>query len=267
MALLSVKDLSVEFKTDRGPFRAVDGVSWDVEPGEVLCIVGESGSGKSVTAFSVIGLLDAAGTVAGGSAVFEGVDLLKADKNALRNVRGRQISMIFQDPMNSLNPVIRIGKQMREVYETHGEARGKEAEAKAVEMLGKVGIPSPERVIRSYPFELSGGMQQRVCIAMALSLGPKLLIADEPTTALDVTVQAQIVDLMLKIREESGTAIVIITHDLGLVAETADRVVVMEKGRVVETAGVVELFAAPRDDYTKRLLAAVPGSPTAGEYA
>jgi peptide/nickel transport system ATP-binding protein len=255
--LLEVRDLSVRFDTDDGAVHAVDGMSLELAAGEVLGIVGESGCGKSVTALSILGLLPKTATVTG-SVRFEGVELLGASGAQLRKIRGRQISFVFQEPMTSLNPVLRIGHQIQEVVREHMSLSRSAAKARVVELLDLVHIPDPGRRIEEYPHQLSGGMRQRVMIAMALACDPKILIADEPTTALDVTIQAGILDLLRELRARLGTAIVLITHNLGVVADLADRVVVMYAGRKAEEAAVGELFAHPQHPYTIGLLGAVP---------
>ena len=256
--LLSVKNLSTEFPVKKGIVRAVEDVSFDVDAGEILAIVGESGSGKSVTSLSVMGLLAEPGHVAGGSMEFEGKDLVRLPEREYRALRGNDMAMIFQEPMTSLNPVYRVGKQIVEAIRTHENVSKKEARERAIDMLRKVGIPSPEKRIDDYPHQMSGGMRQRVMIAMALSCNPKLLIADEPTTALDVTIQAQILDLLRRLRDDTGMAVLLITHDLGVVSETADRVVVMYCGQVVEEAEVRTLFDHPMHPYTLGLLKSIP---------
>ncbi|OUO90898.1 peptide ABC transporter ATP-binding protein [Gordonibacter sp. An230] len=256
--LLSVKNLSTEFPVKKGIVRAVEDVSFDVDQGEILAIVGESGSGKSVTSLSVMGLLADPGRVAGGSMEFEGKDLVSLPEREYRELRGNDMAMIFQEPMTSLNPVYRVGKQIVEAIRTHEKISKKEARERAIDMLRKVGIPSPEKRIDDYPHQMSGGMRQRVMIAMALACNPKLLIADEPTTALDVTIQAQILDLLRRLRDETGMAVLLITHDLGVVSETADRVVVMYCGQVVEEAEVRALFDHPMHPYTLGLLKSIP---------
>ena len=255
--LLEVRDLSVRFDTDDGAVHAVDRMSLTLEPRQVLGIVGESGCGKSVTALSILGLLPKTATVTG-SVNFDGTELLGASKSQLRKVRGRQISFVFQEPMTSLNPVFRIGRQVDEVIQEHMSVSKREARARALGLLDLVHIPDPARRLDEYPHQLSGGMRQRVMIAMALACDPKILIADEPTTALDVTIQAGILDLLREVRERLGTAIVLITHNLGVVADLADRVVVMYAGRKAEEAPVHELFAHPQHPYTIGLLGAVP---------
>ncbi len=256
-ALLDVRDLSVRFDTDEGSVHAVDRMSLTLEPREVLGIVGESGCGKSVTALSILGLLPKTASVSG-SVLLEGNELLGAAGSRLRKVRGRQISFVFQEPMTSLNPVFRIGRQIEEVVKEHMNVSKREARARVVELLDLVHIPDPSRRVEEYPHQLSGGMRQRVMIAMALACDPKILIADEPTTALDVTIQAGILDLLREVRERLGTAIILITHNLGVVADLADRVVVMYAGRKAEEAPVRDLFAHPQHPYTIGLLGAVP---------
>jgi peptide/nickel transport system ATP-binding protein len=255
--LLEIRDLSVRFDTDERTVHAVDGMSLDLAAGEVLGIVGESGCGKSVTALSILGLLPKTATVTG-SVRFEGAELLGAPGSQLRKIRGRQISFVFQEPMTSLNPVLRIGHQVEEVLREHLSLSRSAAKERVVELLDLVHIPDPSRRIDEYPHQLSGGMRQRVVIAMALACDPKILIADEPTTALDVTIQAGILDLLRELRARLGTAIVLITHNLGVVADLADRVVVMYAGRKAEEAAVGELFAHPQHPYTIGLLGAVP---------
>jgi peptide/nickel transport system ATP-binding protein len=258
-ALLQVRDLSVGFTTDEGLMRAVDGISFEVPRGKTVGLVGESGCGKSVTSFSISRLLpQPSGQILGGSIRFDGKNLVDLPLPEMAKLRGNEISMIFQEPMAALNPVQTIGRQMGEIYKLHRVCSAVEATRRSVEMLQKVGIPSPEIRLGEHPHQLSGGMRQRVMIAMALALKPRLLIADEPTTALDVTVQAQILDLMRELQAEMGMGILLITHDLGVIAETCDEVVVMYAGRVVERAPVGELFAAPRHAYTKGLLRSIP---------
>ena len=264
MALLEIRDLHTTFRTDEGPVHAVDGVSLSVEAGRVLGVVGESGCGKSATATSVMGLLPRTASMTG-SIRLDGRELVGAPERELRGIRGAEIAMIFQDPMASLNPVMRIGWQLEEAARLHGRVPRGELRTRAVEALTTVGIPSPEERLRAYPHELSGGMRQRVMIAMALINRPRVLIADEPTTALDVTTQAQILELMRDLRREVDAAIVLITHDLGVVAEMCDEVAVMYGGRVVERAPVDELFARPQHPYTWGLLASLPGRNLAGE--
>jgi peptide/nickel transport system ATP-binding protein len=254
---VDIRDLDVTFATDGGDVHAVRGVSLDVRPGEVLAIVGESGSGKTVTARSILGLLPET-ALTQGAVVLDGTDVIGLDREAMRRVRGTKAAMIFQEPSTALNPVFTVGWQLAEGLRAHGKYSKKQARARAIEMLGRVGIPDPERRVDDYPHQFSGGQKQRIVIATALALDPTVIIADEPTTALDVTVQAEILDLLRRLRDEDGTAIVLITHNMGVVADLADRVAVMLNGEVVETAPALELFAAPQNDYTKRLLAAVP---------
>ncbi|MNM16327.1 Oligopeptide transport ATP-binding protein OppD [compost metagenome] len=257
--LLEVSGLVTEFKTSGGVIRAVDGVNLRVQKGETLGIVGESGCGKSITSLSIMQLLPKRiGRIAAGTVSFEGRDLLKAGSREMRGIRGNRIAMIFQEPMTSLNPVFKIGKQISEAARHHLKIGKREAWQRSVDMLTKVGIPRPEKVAGQYPHQLSGGMRQRVMIAMAMICHPRLLIADEPTTALDVTIQAQILELMTELQEKEGTAILMITHDLGVVAEMCDRVVIMYAGQIVEEADVATLFASPKHPYTQGLLASLP---------
>jgi peptide/nickel transport system ATP-binding protein len=258
MALLEVDNLQTHFRTPDGVNRAVDGISFAVEAGETVAIVGESGCGKSVTANSILRLVPQPPGKIGGAIRFQGRDLLKLSERAMREVRGNDISMIFQEPMTSLNPVLTIGRQIAEPLRLHQGLSRESVEQRVVEMLGLVGIAEPRRRAREYPHQLSGGMRQRVMIAIALACRPKLLIADEPTTALDVTIQAQILSLMTDLKQRVGAAIILITHDLGVVAEIAERVMVMYAGRKVEEAPVAELFRSPRHPYTRGLLSAVP---------
>jgi oligopeptide/dipeptide ABC transporter ATP-binding protein len=256
---LRVRDLVVEFATDEGTVRAVNGVSFDIETGETLGLVGESGCGKTVTGLALLGLIPSPpGRIAGGSIQLEGRELTTLNESELRKVRGSEISMIFQEPMTALNPVFRIGNQMVDVLQRHQGLTRRQARRAAIEMLAKVGISDPDKRIDEYPHKLSGGMRQRVMIAMALSCGPKLLVADEPTTALDVTTQAQVIEQIVKLQSEFGMAMVLITHDLGVVAETCSRAIVMYCGGVVENAPVEELFAHPRHPYTGGLIASIP---------
>jgi oligopeptide/dipeptide ABC transporter ATP-binding protein len=255
---LSVEDLRVEFWTQRGTVHAVNGVSFDIAPGETLGIVGESGCGKSVTSLAILGILPRAGRVTAGRAVFEGTDLIGRPDRELRAIRGRDIAMIFQDPMTSLNPVLTVGRQIRESIETHFDLDRKQAEQRVVELLEQVGIPEAKRRARDYPHQFSGGMRQRAMIAMALACEPKLLIADEPTTALDVTIQAQILDLLRALVAERDTALIMITHDLGVVAGMCERVHVMYGGMVMETGSAEDVFRSPRHPYTLGLLQSVP---------
>ncbi|KOP67309.1 peptide ABC transporter ATP-binding protein [Bacillus sp. FJAT-18019] len=256
--LLEVDQIQVAFQTDQGELISVDEVSFELCSGETLGIVGESGCGKSVTSLSIMGLLGTHGSVRRGEIRFNGTALTDCTDNQLRNLRGSEISMIFQEPMTSLNPVIPIGEQIAETVRLHQKKSRKEAKAIAVDMLRKVGIPRPEAIMKEYPHALSGGMRQRVMIAIALVCRPKLLIADEPTTALDVTIQAQMLELMKQLQQESGAAIMLVTHDLGVVAEMADQVIVMYAGQVVEQADVFTLFRAPRHPYTQGLMKSIP---------
>jgi oligopeptide/dipeptide ABC transporter ATP-binding protein len=256
--LLQVKELRTYFYTDDGVVKAVDGVSFDVGRGEVLGLVGESGCGKSVTSFSIMRLVGNPGKILSGEINFNGLSLLDIPEHEMEKVRGNKISMIFQQPHSSLNPVIKIGDLLAEVFEIHQHMNKKEAWENSIELMHLVGIPDVEKKAHSYPHELSGGQAQRVMIAMALALNPKLLIADEPTTALDVTIQAQILDLMRALREERGTAIILITHDLGIIAEMADRVAVMYAGQIVEQAEINALFRQPLHPYTQGLIASIP---------
>jgi oligopeptide/dipeptide ABC transporter ATP-binding protein len=257
-ALLNVEDLKVEFWTSRGNIYAVNGISFDIAPGETLGIVGESGCGKSVTSLAILGILARAGRVTSGTAMFEGRDLLKLSDEDLRGVRGREIAMIFQDPMTSLNPVLTIGRQIREVLETHFGMDRAAADKRAADLLDRVGIPNAPDRLRDYPHQFSGGMRQRAMIAMALACQPKVLIADEPTTALDVTIQAQILDLLRELVAEQDTALILITHDLGVVAGMCERVNVMYAGLFMETGTADQVFAQPRHPYTLGLLQSIP---------
>ena len=259
MNLLSVRDLRVEFDGGAGPVFAVDGVSFDVGRREVLGIVGESGSGKSVTALSLLRLLpEPPARIAGGVALFEGEDLMQLPPGRLRRIRGNRIAMIFQDPMTSLNPLLTIGAHVTEPLQVHLGLGAEAARRRAVELLDQVRIPSAARRLDDYPHQASGGMRQRVMIAAALACNPKLLIADEPTTALDVTIQAQILAILAELRREHDMSVILITHDLGVIAETADRVLVMYAGKIVEEAPVMSLFASPRHPYTEALLRSIP---------
>ena len=258
MALLEVKDLKTYFQTDDGIVKAVDGVSFSIEKGQTLGIVGESGCGKSVTCLTIMGLNPKRNTISGGEALWKDKDLLTAKPSELRAIRGDEISMIFQDPMTSLNPVHTIGKQLVEAVQLHRDVSLKVARARSLELLKAVGIPHAERRVDDYPHQFSGGMRQRVMIAMALINDPDLLIADEPTTALDVTTQAQILNLMKRLQDDFGSAIMIITHDLGVVAETADDVLVMYAANVIEQASVNELFGRPQHPYTWGLMGSLP---------
>ena len=256
--LLEVKNLQTQFRTRAGVVRAVDGVSFRLGRGELLGLVGESGCGKSVTALSVMRLVAPPGKIVGGEVLFDGEDLLKASESRLREIRGDDIAMIFQDPLTSLNPVYTVGEQIAEALRLHRKMNHRQAREAAVEAMREVSIPDPARRADDYPHQLSGGMRQRVMIAMALACGPKLLIADEPTTALDVTIQAQILELLDELRRTRELAVLLITHDLGVVAEVADRVAVMYTGRIVEESPVAELFARPKHPYTEGLLRSVP---------
>ncbi|MEZ7172815.1 ABC transporter ATP-binding protein [Sporosarcina sp. OR05] len=256
--ILHVNNLHTYFRTEHGVVPSVNGVSFDVKEGETLAIVGESGSGKSVTSLSIMGLIDSPGKVEEGNILFAGNDLTSLGKKAYRKLRGNELAMIFQEPLTSLNPLFTVGNQLSESIKLHQQVDKPTAKVKSIEMLAHVGIPRPEKVYSSYPHVLSGGMRQRVMIAMALSCNPKLLIADEPTTALDVTIQAQILELMKKLAKEHQTAILLITHDLGVVAEMADNVVVMYAGQVVEHTDVYSLFSKPLHPYTQGLLASTP---------
>jgi peptide/nickel transport system ATP-binding protein len=257
--ILEIKNLKTQFKTDGGVITAVDDVSFDVFRGQTLGIVGESGCGKSVTSLSIMRLIpNPPGQIVGGQILYQGKDLLGLPMSEMRKIRGNEISMIFQEPMTSLNPVFTIGNQLREAIQLHQDLSKKDAHAKAVEMLTLVGIPSPGKRIEDYPHQLSGGMRQRVMIAMALSCNPNILIADEPTTALDVTIQAQILDLLRDLQQRVGMALILITHDLGVVAEVADDVAVMYAGRVIEKGSVRDIFKTPSHPYTRGLLNSIP---------
>jgi len=262
--LLSVRDLSVSFATKKGMAEAVRGVSFDVRWGESMAIVGESGSGKSVSVMALMGLLPRSAQVTG-SAIFDGQDLLQMDDNALRKIRGKRIAMIFQDPMTAFNPVYTIGRQISEMMETHGTASGKQAMSKAADLLELVGVPEPGARVNQYPHEFSGGMRQRAMIAMAISNKPDLLIADEPTTALDVTIQAQVLEVLADIRQETGAAMVLITHDLGVVAGASARMQVMYGGRVFESGDTNDVFERPENPYTRGLLESMPRVDIVGE--
>jgi peptide/nickel transport system ATP-binding protein len=256
--LLALRDLRVSFRTEQGVVKAVDGLDLDLQAGEVLGVVGESGSGKSVSMLALLGLIDDPNVVVEGEALFRGRDLLKLPERELRRLRGRDAAMIFQDPMTSLNPVYTVGWQIAEQLRAHETITRRAAERRAVELLQSVGIPEPQRRARDYPHQFSGGMRQRVMIAMALSCNPSLLIADEPTTALDVTIQAQILELLDALRAEMGAAVILITHDIGVVAGLADRVMVMYAGRAVERATTLDLFDRPQHPYTWGLMGSVP---------
>jgi oligopeptide transport system ATP-binding protein len=257
--LLTVSQLTTVFDTPRGAVTAVDAISFEIRAGETLGLVGESGSGKSVTALSIMRLVQPPGRIAGGRLLFKGRDLLALDEGSMRAIRGAEISLIFQEPMTALNPVFRVGDQIAEALLVHRRSTRQEAKARAIELLRAVRIPNPEARVAAYPHQLSGGMRQRVMIAIALACQPALVIADEPTTALDVTIQAQILDLLREMRSALGLALLLITHDLGVVAETADRVAVMYAGRIVETGPVREILRNPQHPYTRGLLASIPG--------
>jgi peptide/nickel transport system ATP-binding protein/oligopeptide transport system ATP-binding protein len=256
--LLEVRDLRTYFKTMDGVVKAVDGVDMAIAPGKTLGVVGESGCGKSVTSLSIMRLVDLPGWIAGGQIVFEGKDLVKLSEEQMRHIRGNKISMIFQEPMTSLNPVFTVGNQVGEAIKVHRKVSDREATSRVVELFRMVGIPSPERRVKDYPHNMSGGMRQRVMIAMALALQPSLLIADEPTTALDVTIQAQILELIKDLRTKVNTAVLLITHDIGVVAEMADEVIVMYTGKVVEQGDVVSVLKSPKHPYTVGLLSSIP---------
>ena len=265
MALLEVNDLRTSFFTDAGEVKAVNGISFNLERGKVLGIVGESGSGKSVTAYSIMQILASTGKIVGGSIKLDGQELVGAGEKVMKTVRGNKISIIFQDPMTSLNPTYTIGHQLVEAIMLHTDRDRKQAWDRAVEMLRLVNVNEPERRMKQYPFEHSGGMRQRVMIAMALACEPDILIADEPTTALDVTIQAQILELMQQLQEEIGMAIIMITHDLGVVAQLCDEVIVMYAGSICEQGTADEIFYNPRHEYTKGLLRSIPTADTAGQ--
>ena len=257
--LLEVRNLRTYFHSSRALYRSVDGIDLTIEPGRTLCVVGESGSGKSVTALSIMGLIEAPGEIQPGSEIlFEGRNLVTLPERARRAIRGRDFSMIFQEPMTSLDPVYNVGDQIAEAVRAHQQMSRGQARARTLELMALVGIPSPERRVTDYPHQMSGGMRQRIMIAMALTSDPKLLIADEPTTALDVTIQAQILDLLRDLRDRVGMAILLITHDVGIVAEMADDVVVMYAGKVVERGRVADVLERPQHPYTEALLRAVP---------
>jgi peptide/nickel transport system ATP-binding protein len=256
--LLEVRNLRVEFNTRRGTLVAIDDVSFDIAPGEVLGVVGESGAGKSITGMAIIGLLERPGRIAGGQILLEGSRIDNLAPEAMRKIRGRRIGAIFQDPLTSLNPLFTIGRQIVETIQAHLPMNAREARARAIALLGEVGISAPERRIDHYPHQFSGGMRQRVVIALALCANPQLIIADEPTTALDVSVQAQIIQLLKKLGREHGTAVMLVTHDMGVIAETADRVAVMYAGRVVEIGPVQQVIHDPQHPYTTGLMGSIP---------
>ncbi len=256
--VLSVRDLRVEFPTRRGILTAVDGVSFDIAPGEVLGVVGESGAGKSITGTAIIGLIEPPGRIASGEVKLHGLRIDQLSGEPLRKIRGKRIGMVFQDPLTSLNPLYRIGEQLVETITTHLNMSGAQARRRALELLGEVGIPAPETRIDNYPHQFSGGMRQRVVLALALAAEPELVIADEPTTALDVSVQAQIIALLKRLCRQHGAAVMLITHDMGVIAETADRVAVMYAGRIVEIGPVRDVIKAPLHPYTKGLMGSIP---------
>ncbi|XID92678.1 ABC transporter ATP-binding protein [Paenibacillaceae bacterium WGS1546] len=258
--LLEVRDLATEFSTDQKTLRVVDGISFDVEHGQTVGLVGESGSGKSITSFSVMGLIKKPGRIAGGSIRLEGQELTDRSPRQMRKIRGKEIAMIFQEPMTSLNPVITIGEQIAESIRIHEGLSKRDAMQRALEMVKKVGIPMAETRLKQYPHQLSGGMRQRIMIAIALSCNPKLLIADEPTTALDVTIQAQILELMKELKQETGMGVLLVTHDLGVVAEICDKVIVLYAGQIVESGPVTQVFLNPQHPYTEALLKSIPSS-------
>ncbi|MCY1704885.1 ABC transporter ATP-binding protein [Pannonibacter sp. SL95] len=262
MALLEIRNLRVEFDTAKGPFRALDGVDYTVDAGEVLAIVGESGSGKSVAMLATMGLLPDTATITADKMEFEGLDLRTLTPKQRRKVIGKDISMIFQEPIASLNPCFTAGYQLEEALKVHTNLSGRQRRERVLELMRSVGIPEPERRMNSFPHQMSGGQCQRVMIAMAIACAPKLLIADEPTTALDVTIQKQILDLLMQLQRDSGMALIMITHDMGVVAETADRVIVQYQGKKMEEADVLSLFEAPKHPYTRALLAALPENAT-----
>lgn len=262
MSLLEIRNLRVEFDTAKGPFRALAGVDYTVDAGEVLAIVGESGSGKSVAMLATMGLLPDSATITADKMEFEGLDLRTLSAKDRRKVIGKDISMIFQEPIASLNPCFTVGFQMNETLKTHTGLKGKQIKDRVIELFEAVGIPDPAGRLNAFPHQMSGGQCQRVMIAMAIACSPKLLIADEPTTALDVTIQKQILDLLVQIQQESGMGLIMITHDMGVVAETADRVIVQYQGRKMEEADVLSLFENPQNPYTKALLSALPENAT-----
>ncbi len=263
--LLEVKDLRTSFFTDAGEVKAVNGISFNLDRGKVLGIVGESGSGKSVTAYSIMQILAPTGKIIGGSVKFDGQELVGANEKVMKNIRGNKISIIFQDPMTSMNPTYTVGSQLTEAILLHTNRNKEEAKARAIEMLRLVNINEPEKRMKQYPYELSGGMRQRAMIAMALACEPDILIADEPTTALDVTIQAQILDLMSSLQKELGMAIILITHDLGVVAQMCDEVIVMYAGGICEQGSADEIFYHPAHEYTKGLMRSIPTADTAGK--
>ncbi len=264
-SILSVKELRTSFSTDNGEVMAVNGISFDLDRGKILGIVGESGSGKSVTAYSIMRILESNGGIKGGHVFYKGDDITKFSEKQMREFRGKCCSIIFQDPMTSLNPVFTVGNQLKEAIELHTDRKGKAAEERAVEMLTLVGVNEPEKRVKQYPYELSGGMRQRVMIAMALACEPDILIADEPTTALDVTIQAQILELMQSLQKKLGMAIIMVTHDLGVIADMCDEIIVMYGGRVCERGTAEDIFYRPHHEYTKGLLRSIPNVDRIGE--
>lgn len=256
--ILSVQNLHTSFHTDKGEVKAVNGVTFNLEKGKILGIVGESGSGKSVTAYSIMRILEKNGRITEGKILYKGQDIAEFSEKQMREFRGKCCSIIFQDPMTSLNPVFTVGNQLKEAIELHTDRKGKEAEARAIEMLTLVGVNEPEKRVKQYPYELSGGMRQRVMIAMALACEPDILIADEPTTALDVTIQAQILELMQSLQKKLGMAIIMVTHDLGVIADMCDEIIVMYGGRVCERGTAEDIFYRPHHEYTKGLLRSIP---------
>ena len=263
--ILSVVDLNTSFRTDRGEVMAVNGVSFNLDRGKILGIVGESGSGKSVTAYSIMQILEKNGSIKKGQVLYKGQDITKFSEKQMREFRGKCCSIIFQDPMTSLNPVFTVGNQLKEAIELHTDRKGKVAMDRAIEMLTLVGVNEPEKRVKQYPYELSGGMRQRVMIAMALACEPDILIADEPTTALDVTIQAQILELMQDLQKKLGMAIIIVTHDLGVIADMCDEIIVMYGGRVCERGTAEDIFYRPHHEYTKGLLRSIPNVDKIGE--
>ena len=263
--ILSVQNLHTSFHTDKGEVKAVNGVTFNLEKGKILGIVGESGSGKSVTAYSIMRILEKNGRITEGKILYKGQDIAEFSEKQMREFRGKCCSIIFQDPMTSLNPVFTVGNQLREAIELHTDRKGKEAEARAIEMLTLVGVNEPEKRVKQYPYEVSGGMRQRVMIAMALACEPDILIADEPTTALDVTIQAQILELMQSLQKKLGMAIIMVTHDLGVIADMCDEIIVMYGGRVCERGTAEDIFYRPHHEYTKGLLRSIPNVDRIGE--
>ena len=263
--ILSVQNLHTSFHTDKGEVKAVNGVTFNLEKGKILGIVGESGSGKSVTAYSIMRILEKNGRITEGKILYKGQDIAAFSEKQMREFRGKCCSIIFQDPMTSLNPVFTVGNQLKEAIELHTDRKGKEAEARDIEMLTLVGVNEPEKRVKQYPYELSGGMRQRVMIAMALACEPDILIADEPTTALDVTIQAQILELMQSLQKKLGMAIIMVTHDLGVIADMCDEIIVMYGGRVCERGTAEDIFYRPHHEYTKGLLRSIPNVDRIGE--